>query len=79
MGKNLLSKIKITSQKIIKSSKGDVLRVLKKGDLKNWNLYLEIFTLKTLRIYDSKLIYENTKCWCRLMDAIEISFEFNCS
>ena len=54
MGKNLLSKIKITSLKIIKSSKGDVLRVLKKKDLKNWNFS---------EAYFSKVKFGKIKAW----------------
>ena len=54
MGKNLLSKIKITSLKIIKSSKGDVLRVLKKRDLKNWNFN---------EAYFSKVKFGKVKAW----------------
>ena len=54
MGKNLLSKIKITSLKIIKSSKGDVLRVLKKKDLKNWNFS---------EAYFSKVRFGKIKAW----------------
>ena len=54
MGKNLLSKIKITSLKIIKSSKGDVMRVLKKKDLKSWNFS---------EAYFSKVKFGKIKAW----------------
>ena len=37
MGKNLLIKIKVTPQKIIKLSFGNIMRFLKKGELKNWS------------------------------------------
>ena len=54
MGKKLLSKIKITSLKIIKSSKGDVMRVLKKKDLKSWNFS---------EAYFSKVKFGKIKAW----------------
>ena len=37
MDKNPLKKIKVTSLKIIKQSKGNIMRVLRKHELKKWN------------------------------------------
>ena len=37
MGKNILNKIKIKSLKIMRTSKGDVMHVLKKNEVKNWS------------------------------------------
>ena len=36
MGKKLLDKIKVTPLKIIKLSTGNIMRFLKKNELKNW-------------------------------------------
>ena len=54
MGKNLLNKIKVVSLKIIKSPKGNVMRVLKKNDLKKWNFR---------EAYFSKIKFGKVKAW----------------
>ena len=54
MGKKLLDKIKVTPLKIIKLSAGNVMHVLKKGELKNWTFG---------EIYLSKIKFGKIKSW----------------
>ena len=54
MGKNLLDKIKITPQKIIKLPAGNIMHVLKSVELKNW-----IFK----EAYFSKIKFGKVKAW----------------
>ena len=54
MGKNLLIKIKVTPQKIIKLSFGNIMRFLKKGELKNWSFG---------EAYFSKIKFGKIKAW----------------
>ena len=54
MGKKYLKKIKITPLKIMRSSKGNILRVLQKKELKNW---------KFAEAYFSKIKYKKVKAW----------------
>ena len=54
MGKNILKKIKITPQKIIKLSSGNIMRILKKGELKNWSFG---------EAYFSKIKFGKIKAW----------------
>ena len=44
MDKNPLKKIKVTSLKIIKQSKGNIMRVLRKHELKKWNFQEAYFS-----------------------------------
>ena len=58
MGKNLLDKIIVTQLKIIKSPAGEVMHVLKKAELKNWNFGEAYFT---------KIKFGKVKAWrCHL-------------
>ena len=54
MGKNILNKIRVTSLRIKKSSKGDVMHILKKKELKNW---------KFEEAYFSKIKFGKVKAW----------------
>ena len=54
MGKNILNKIKIKSLKIMRTSKGDVMHVLKKNEVKNWSFK---------EAYFSKIKYKKIKAW----------------
>ena len=54
MGENILNKIKITSLRTKKSSKGNVMHILKKKDLKKW---------KFGEAYFSKIKYKKVKAW----------------
>ena len=54
MGENSLDKIKITPLKIIKQSKGDIMHILKKDELNNWNFS---------EAYFSKIKYNKIKAW----------------
>ena len=54
MGKNILNKIKTKPLKILKTSKGDVMHVLKKNEVKNWSFK---------EAYFSKIKYKKIKAW----------------
>ena len=54
MGENILNKIRVTSLRIKKSSKGDVMHILKKKELKNW---------KFEEAYFSKIKFGRVKAW----------------
>ena len=54
MGKKLLDKIKVTPLKIIKSSTGNIMRFLKKNELKNWTFG---------EAYFSKIKFNKIKAW----------------
>ena len=54
MGKKYLNKIKITPLKIVRASKGNILRVLQKKELNNW---------KFAEAYFSKIKYKKVKAW----------------
>ena len=54
MGKNILSSIKIKSLKIIKLHSGNVMHVLKKGELNNWSFG---------EAYFSKIKFNKIKAW----------------
>tara|TARA_B110001454_G_scaffold187170_1_gene184399 strand:- start:81 stop:509 length:429 start_codon:yes stop_codon:yes gene_type:complete len=54
LGENSLSSIKIKKLKIIKSSSGDVMRVLKKEELNRWNFK---------EAYISKIKFNKVKAW----------------
>ena len=54
MGKNLLSKIKITKLKIVKMTSGNIMHALKKKELKNWNFQ---------EAYFSKIKFGKVKAW----------------
>ena len=54
MGENPLSKIKVTRQKIIKLNTGNIMRVLKRKESKNW---------KFGEAYFSKIKFGKVKAW----------------
>ena len=54
MDKKLLNKIKIKSLKIIRLPEGDIMHVLKKSELKNWNFN---------EAYFSKIKFNKIKAW----------------
>jgi len=54
MDKNPLKKIKVTSLKIVKQSKGNIMRVLRKRELKKWNFQ---------EAYFSKIKSGKVKAW----------------
>jgi len=54
LGENILNKIRVTSLRIKKSSKGDVMHILKKKELKNW---------KFEEAYFSKIKFGKVKAW----------------
>ena len=54
MGKKLLDKIKVIPLRILKSSSGNIMRVLKKNELKNWTLG---------EAYFSKIKFNKVKAW----------------
>ena len=54
MGKNILDKIKIVPLKIIKVKSGNVMHILKKKELKNWNF---------AEAYFSKIKFNKFKAW----------------
>jgi dTDP-4-dehydrorhamnose 3,5-epimerase len=54
MGKNILSKIKVIPLKIIKVKTGNVMHILKKNQLKNWNF---------AEAYFSKIKFNKIKSW----------------
>ena len=54
MDKKLLDKIKIKSLKIIRLPEGDIMHVLKKSELKNWNFN---------EAYFSKIKFNKIKAW----------------
>ena len=54
MGKKLLDKIKVTPLKIIKLSTGNIMRFLKKNELKNWTFG---------EAYFSKIKFNKIKAW----------------
>lgn len=54
MVKNFVKKVKTKSLKIIKSPKGDIVRILRKNDLKNWNFQ---------EAYLSKIKFRKIKAW----------------
>ena len=54
MGKNILDKIKIVPLKIIKVKSGNVMHILKKKELKNWNF---------AEAYFSKIKFNKVKAW----------------
>ena len=54
MGKKLLDKIKTTPLKIIKLPTGNIMRVLKKNESKNWNFG---------EAYFSKIKFNKIKAW----------------
>jgi len=54
LGKNNLDKIKLQRLKIAKSHSGDVMRVLKKNEVKNWNFK---------EAYFSKIKFKKIKAW----------------
>ena len=56
MGKNPLNAIKVTSLKIIKLPAGDIMRGLKKNELKNWTFG---------EAYFSKIKFGKIKAWKR--------------
>ena len=54
MGKKLLDKIKVTLLKVIKLPTGNIMRVLKKNELKNWTFG---------EAYFSKIKFNKIKAW----------------
>ena len=54
MGKNIINKIKVSRPKVIKLSQGDVLRVLRKNEVKRWNF---------AEAYFSKIKFGKVKAW----------------
>ena len=54
MGKNILEKIKVFKPKVIKLPEGDVLRVLRRNEIKRWNF---------AEAYFSKIKYGKVKAW----------------
>ena len=54
MGKSILNKVKINSLKIIRSPNGNVIRILRKQDLKNWNFK---------EAYFSTIKFNKIKAW----------------
>ena len=54
MGKNILEKIKVFKPKVIKLPEGDVLRVLRRNEIKRWNFE---------EAYFSKIKYGKVKAW----------------
>ena len=54
MGKNIINKIKVFRPKVIKLSQGDVLRVLRKNEVKRWNF---------AEAYFSKIKFGKVKAW----------------
>ena len=54
MGKNIISKIKISRPRVIKLSEGDVLRVLRKNEIKKWDF---------AEAYFSKIKFGKIKAW----------------
>ena len=54
MGKNIINKIKVSRPKVIKLPQGDVLRVLRKNEVKRWNF---------AEAYFSKIKFGKVKAW----------------
>ena len=54
MGKSYLNKIKIKSLKVVNLPEGNIIKVLKKNDLKNWNFG---------EAYFSKIKFGKIKAW----------------
>jgi dTDP-4-dehydrorhamnose 3,5-epimerase len=54
LGKNIINKIKVHRPKVIKLSEGDVLRVLRKDEVKKWNF---------AEAYFSKIKFGKVKAW----------------
>tara|TARA_B100001175_G_C19502312_1_gene638811 strand:- start:347 stop:766 length:420 start_codon:yes stop_codon:yes gene_type:complete len=54
LGKNIINKIKVSRPKVIKLSQGDVLRVLRKNEVKRWNF---------AEAYFSKIKFGKVKAW----------------
>tara|TARA_B110000438_G_C15713845_1_gene606586 strand:+ start:152 stop:571 length:420 start_codon:yes stop_codon:yes gene_type:complete len=54
LGKNILEKIKVFKPKVIKLPEGDVLRVLRRNEIKRWNF---------AEAYFSKIKYGKVKAW----------------
>ena len=54
MGKNILEEIKVFKPKVIKLPEGDVLRVLRRNEIKRWNF---------AEAYFSKIKYGKVKAW----------------
>tara|TARA_E500000331_G_C17171002_1_gene676096 strand:+ start:193 stop:612 length:420 start_codon:yes stop_codon:yes gene_type:complete len=54
LGKNIISKIKISRPRVIKLSEGDVLRVLRKNEIKKWDF---------AEAYFSKIKFGKIKAW----------------
>ena len=68
MGKNILDRIKIAPQKIIKSSDGSVMHILKKNELKKWNF---------AEAYFSKIKFGEVKAWkCHLKMTLNLVVPF---
>ena len=56
MGKNIINKIKVYRPKVIKLSEGNVLRVLRKDEVKRWSF---------AEAYFSKIKFGKVKAWKR--------------
>jgi len=54
LGKNIINKIKVSRPKVIKLPQGDVLRVLRKNEVKRWNF---------AEAYFSKIKFGKVKAW----------------
>jgi len=64
LGKNIINKIKVSRPKVIKLSDGDVLRILRKNEVKKWNF---------AEAYFSKIKFGKIKAWkCHLKMTINI-------